>query len=625
MSDPPAPARVDPQILAEALEAVPDGVAVFDSDWTLVYVNVAGAELLERRREELLGRNIWIALPELGGTIFHSFLLRARSVGERVTWQGYYVPADRWVDATAVRVGEALHVYFRESPGHPVEGVPARERVRDVDRDAESDRLRYLAEVSESMISTLDTGESVATLLNLVVPRLCDWAVVTVLGDDGQPADAGRTHRDPDGLRALDVYLRGRTRNTGEGSPLAAALLTGEPIHVPTIDPKLVEPSLSTPEVRSAWERLDSASLTMVPLRARGETFGVLGMVNSAGRPPHTEMEIAVAVEVVRRAALALDNTRLYGRQLQVAETLQRSLLTPPPQPDGLEIAVRYQPAATNMHVGGDWYDAFLQPDGATLLVIGDVVGHNVDAAAAMGQVRSIVRGIAYDRQEGPAGVLGRVDEVLTGLCIGTLATALVARVEQTREQAQAGQRLLRWSSAGHLPPLVIRRSGQVEVLDTAPETLLGADSRRPRTDHRTVVQPGETVIFYTDGLVEHGRTSIDDGIARLTRLVSELAGASVDDLCDLLLERIVDRHSDDDIAIVAVRCHPQDAVPSAGAEAPARAGRDRDDERVPRRAARPEGSVAPAPPRPRGEAVTSNRTGGRPEAAPSSAQLPSG
>jgi sigma-B regulation protein RsbU (phosphoserine phosphatase) len=569
VSDPAAFPRVDPRLLFEALDAVPDGVAVFDSDWTIVYVNQAGADLLERRREELLGRNIWIALPELGGTIFHSFLLHARSVAERVTWHGYYVPADRWVDATAVRVGDVLHVSFREAPVQPVDGGPAllpHERVRDGNHAAESDRLRYLAEVSESMISTLDTGQSVATLMGLVVPRLCDWAVVTVIGDDGHPGELGRAHRDPDRLSDLETYLSGRTRASGDGSPLAAALLTGEPVHLPAVDPGLVEPSLSTPEVRAAWQRLDVASLTMVPLRARGETFGVLGMINTSARPPHTEMEIAVAVEVARRASLALDNTRLYGRQLQVAETLQRSLLSPPPQPDALEIAVRYQPAATNMHVGGDWYDAFQQPDGGTLLVIGDVVGHNVDAAAAMGQIRSIVRGIAYDRQEDPAQILGRVDEVLSGLRIGTLATALVARLEQTREQVDTGVRVLRWSSAGHLPPLVIRRGGQVEVLETAPETLLGADFHRPRTDHWTYVHPDETVIFYTDGLVEHGRTSIDDGIARLTRLVTELADATVDDLCDLLLERIVDRRSDDDVAIVAVRCHPQDAVrPAAG------------------------------------------------------------
>src|SRR5206468_7761847 len=163
---------------------------------------------------------------------------------------------------------------------------------------------------------------------------------------------------------------------------------------------ELVAPSLPTEEVRTAWRRLQTASYTIVPLRARGETFGALVLLNSGDRPPHTETEIATAVEVARRGALALDNARLYGRQLKVAETLQLSLLTPPPEPEGLEIAVRYRPAAVYQQVGGDWYDAFDQPDGATLLVIGDVVGHNVDAAAAMGQIRSILRGIAFDRQE---------------------------------------------------------------------------------------------------------------------------------------------------------------------------------------------------------------------------------
>jgi serine phosphatase RsbU (regulator of sigma subunit) len=292
-------------------------------------------------------------------------------------------------------------------------------------------------------------------------------------------------------------------------------------------------------------------------------------MVNTSGRSPHTEMEIATAVEVARRAGLALDNARLYGRQLEVAETLQRSLLSPPPLLADLEIAVRYQPAASNMHVGGDWYDAFQQPDGATLLVIGDVVGHNVDAAAAMGQIRSIVRGIAYDRQEDPARVLTRVDEVVSGLQIGTLATALIARVEQTPEQAREGVRLLRWSSAGHLPPLLRHGDGVVETLATHPEALLGAESRQPRSNHAVRLVPGDTLLFYTDGLVEQGRTSIDAGMSRLAAHVTDLGGLDVDELCDRLLERIVARRSEDDVAIVAVRCHPQGLRVAAGAGLP--------------------------------------------------------
>jgi serine phosphatase RsbU (regulator of sigma subunit) len=270
-------------------------------------------------------------------------------------------------------------------------------------------------------------------------------------------------------------------------------------------------------------------------------------------------MEIATAVEVARRGGLALDNSRLYGRQLKVAETLQHSLLTPPPQPDHLQIVVRYRPAATYQQVGGDWYDAFPQPDGATLLVIGDVVGHNVDAAAAMGQLRSMLRAIAYDRPESPARVLARVDGVLTGLQVDTLATALVARIEQPPAQAAAGLRTLRWSSAGHLPPLLLRPDGRVQPLDSPPERLLGTDHTGPRTDHVVPLDPGATVVLYTDGIVEHGRRGIDEGIARLTAALEAVAHLPLDELCDQLLARLAAGRTDDDIALLAVRCHNED------------------------------------------------------------------
>ena len=564
MSDATASAPGEPDLLREALDAVPDGIAVFDGDWTIVYVNQAAAGLLQRERGQLLGRNIWIALPELGGTILHSFLLHARSAGTRVTWHGYYAPAAQWLNATAVREGDRLHVTMRPASDHLLEeaapldgdgddGTPA--------ADADRERLRFLAEVSEAMISTLDTGESLSKLLDLIVPRLCDWAVVALIGEDRQPTESARAHRDPARVAAMNTWLDQPARSDNGDHPMTAAFFTGEPIHLDEIPLALVEPQMTSEELRAAWARLDPGSFTIVPLRARGETFGGIAMVNDASRPPHTEMEIATAVEVARRAGLALDNARLYGRQLEVAETLQRSLLTPPPQPDDLEIAVRYQPAASNMHVGGDWYDAFQQADGATLLVIGDVVGHNVDAAAAMGQIRSIVRGIAFDRRDDPARVLSRVDEVLTGLRIGTLATALIARIEQTPEELREGVRWLRWSSAGHLPPLVRHADGTVDTLSTRPEPLLGAETAHTRSDHVVRLLPGDTLVFYTDGLVEQGRTTIDEGLARLVGVVAEVGDLGVDAVCDQLLDRIVARRSEDDVAIVVVRCHPQDAA----------------------------------------------------------------
>lgn len=191
------------------------------------------------------------------------------------------------------------------------------------------------------------------------------------------------------------------------------------------------------------------------------------------------------------------------------------------------------------------------------MLVIGDVVCHNVYAAAAMGQIRSITRGIAYDRPETPALILQRVEDVLAGLRIGTLATALIARIEQSPDQAAVGQRTLRWSSAGHPPPAACRAGGRVEFLHTEPELLLGSGSIRSRTDHTTTLHAGDTLVFYTDGLIEHGRTDIDAGTARLATVLAEAVDLPVDQLCDRLLERILTSGStaDDDVALVAVHC----------------------------------------------------------------------
>ncbi|MGK5110680.1 SpoIIE family protein phosphatase [Geodermatophilus sp. CPCC 205506] len=551
-----------PETFAAVLDALPDPVAVFDRDWTIGYVNPAGARLLGRPVAELVGRDIWVAVPELSGTIFHSFLLHARSTGTPVTWTGYLPPAGCWLQATASVVGDLLHVSTRpvDEPAAQPAGAGARAVA---DEDGEQDRLRFLAEVSESMIATLDTGETAIRLAELAVRRLCDWAFVALADDDGGPGEEAWAHRDPARRADLETYLTGRLRDTGGDGAMIEALLTGEPVQMTTLDDELVAPSLPTDEVRAAWRRLDTASCTVVPLRARGETFGVLAMLNVGDRSPHTELQIATAVEVARRGALALDNARLYGRQLKVAETLQHSLLTAPPQPDHLEIVVRYRPAASYQQVGGDWYDAFHQPDGATLLVIGDVVGHNIDAAAAMGQIRSILRGIAYDRPESPAQVLTRVDAALTGLHVDTLATALVARIEQPAEQAATGHRTLRWSSAGHLPPALLRPDGTVQLLDSRPERLLGAGSPAPRSNQEAVLHPGDTVLFYTDGLVEHGHTGIDDGLTRLAGELALLADSPLDKVCDQLLDRIAVGRADDDIALLAVRAHPEDTGPA--------------------------------------------------------------
>src|SRR3712207_7881841 len=201
-------------------------------------------------------------------------------------------------------------------------------------------------------------------------------------------------------------------------------------------------------------------------MRGRGRTLGLLTLYFRT-RSTLREADIVTAQDVADRTGLALDNYRLYAAQQQLAEGLQRSLLTEPPEPDHAEIAVRYVPAAEAARVGGDWYDAFLQPGGTTMLVIGDVVGHDTEAAAAMGQLRGLLRGIATYSDAGPVEVLRGLAASMATLQMGTLATAAVARFEQSRDEVERGITRMRWANAGHLPPLVINADGSVAELAT--------------------------------------------------------------------------------------------------------------------------------------------------------------
>jgi len=235
-------------------------------------------------------------------------------------------------------------------------------------------------------------------------------------------------------------------------------------------------------------------------------------------------------------------------------------MLTAPPEPDHAEIVVRYHPAVEAAQVGGDWYDAFLQPSGATVVVIGDVVGHDTEAAAVMGQLRGMLRGIAYRDGVGPAVVLSELDRAVEGLQMRAMATAAIARVEQTPEERAAGVTRLRWSNAGHPPPLLLHADGRIQELATErAELMLGVHSGAPRTESVVSFRRGATVLLYTDGLVEGPDLLLDDGIARLRGALAELADRPLTELCDELIQRLRPGGLQDDVALVALRLHPQD------------------------------------------------------------------
>jgi serine phosphatase RsbU (regulator of sigma subunit) len=339
-------------------------------------------------------------------------------------------------------------------------------------------------------------------------------------------------------------------------SPVGRALVGGEPVREAG---STVVGLLPAGEARDILGVLAPESVAVLPMRGRGRILGVLTLYFGAGSTFEDE-DLATAQDVADRAGLALDNARLYNAQQQLAEGLQRSLLTDPPQPDHGEIAVRYLPAAEAARVGGDWYDAFLQPGGSTTLVIGDVVGHDTEAAAAMGQLRGLLRGIATYSDAGPAEVLRGLDTSMTTLQTKTLATAAVARFEQTPEELERGITRMRWANAGHLPPLVVNPDGSVaELASWRGDLLLGVDHEAQRRESVVTLDRGATVLLYTDGLVERRDADLDAGLVRLRNTLIELADRPLEELLDEVLERLVQGRPEDDVALVAIRLHRQD------------------------------------------------------------------
>ena len=194
--------------------------------------------------------------------------------------------------------------------------------------------------------------------------------------------------------------------------------------------------------------------------------------------------------------------------------------------------------------------------------------GHDRHSAAAMAQVRNLTRGVAYTLQQPPSRVLSSLDAAMSGLAVNALATAILARFDRNATDAGHGRYGLRWSNAGHPPPLLLHADGVVEVLQTRPEPLLGMRAAPARTDHAVTLEPGSTVVFYTDGLVERRSTTLDEGIAELTALLGGRRSRTAEEICDLLLEHF-GYNTEDDIVLAVVHVHADRsgvrAVPDAG------------------------------------------------------------
>jgi serine phosphatase RsbU (regulator of sigma subunit) len=307
----------------------------------------------------------------------------------------------------------------------------------------------------------------------------------------------------------------------------------------------------------AAFDRLRLRSAIIVPLRARGRVLGALTLYTQHpyGRR-YSARDVHLAADLAGRAALAVDNARLYETEHAAVITLQHSLLPALPKVDGLQLAARYLVGVDGNQVGGDWYDVLPLPDGAVGVAVGDVVGHDLRAAAAMGQLRGVLRSYAWDGG-GPGSVLDRCDQLVQGLEMAAMATAVYARIEPP---AADGSRLVRYANAGHPAPLVLTPQGELLRLDEQRSPMIGAVrdfGRRAGAGHTEAqvrCAPGSLLLLYTDGFTDVAGEDADERTDILERTVAGLpSGVSAEEAAERVVAVCLPAELGDDVALLVV------------------------------------------------------------------------
>jgi serine phosphatase RsbU (regulator of sigma subunit) len=530
------------------LTAMPAALGCLDPADRVVLVNPELQRRLGRPAPEVLGRPVTEVLPAGTAAAVTDACHAALRAGTPVVLE---VPepggGPGWSALHAWPVADGAAFAFIDVTARRLAQQEAEAARRAAERAGA--RTALLAAVTGELSGALDSESALGSLARLVVPALADGCVVTVVDREGRARDVGSWHADPARRALLERYVQVRLDTLPAASPVARALQAGTAAVESLTDVLAVMPP---GPARDLLVALGPRTAVVLPLTTEGRTVGVLTLYLDPERTLE-DGDLATAREVAAQAGRAVDRVHRQSQQVKLAEGLQRSLLTDPPTIAGAQVAARYVPAAEAARVGGDWYDAFLQPGGDPVVVIGDVTGHDTAAAAQMGQLRGLLRGIAHYSGAGPAEVLRGLDAAMAAMHAGTLATAAIARIEE-------GGTRLRWASAGHPPPLVADADGTVTVLaDGLGDLLLGVDPTAVRRESTVPLRPGAVVLLYTDGLVERRDCDVDTGVARLRRHLTALAGRPLEELADELLARMLPDTPGDDVALVAICVHPGD------------------------------------------------------------------
>ncbi|MFE5120223.1 SpoIIE family protein phosphatase [Streptomyces sp. NPDC056669] len=535
----------------------PVGLAVFDTELRWLRANPALQQMNSIPESQVRGHRVGEVLPGLDVEAIEAAMRHVLESGEPLLDQQSIgrTPADpdhdhAWSES-----------YYRlEDPSGRILGVAVSimdisRRHRETSEISEArERLAVIADASVRIGTTLDLRQTAQELADVTVPRLADLAAVDVLDSVVHREATPRVWADGSArFRALAVAAGYPTDAVHAADPVGE-IARYEPTRVITqcvreARPILV-PHVTEQDVRRVARNDDAARVLLregvhsylaAPLIARGSVLGTLSLHRTINPRPFDEEDLTLACELAIRAALCIDNARLYARERDAALTLQRSLLSQQPRDlDGLEIASRYLPAVSA--AGGDWFDVLPLPDGRVGLVVGDVMGKGIHAAAIMGQLRTATR--AFSRLDlPPAQVLCHLDEITPSLG-ESIATCLYAVCDPRTGRCEM-------STAGHLPPVLVQPGGEAELIDIPTGAPLGVGGVPFASVERELAE-GALLALFTDGLVEKRHQSIDVGLHTLVQLLRRHQGP-LERICDQVLAAL---HGapDDDVALLLAR-----------------------------------------------------------------------
>jgi serine/threonine-protein kinase RsbW len=406
-------------------------------------------------------------------------------------------------------------------------------------------RAAFLLDAARMLAEAVDVDDTIERVAGMAVGRLADVCAIDLAGEQGMTRPIVR-HRDPAQQHLADELQERHLPQRGIPHPSVQAAQQGRTVWLPSLPEDLLASITHDARHLEIVRELELVSLISVPFLAEGRPLGVLTLAADARRGRFTAADVEVAEQLALQVGLVLAKAQRYELDVATSHTLQANLLPPaPPSVPGLSIAVRYLAATQGVEVGGDFYDVVPLPGGQVALAAGDVVGHDITAAATMGQLTSVYRALLVEGSS-PSAMIDRLQASWSVLGLQRMATALFAELDPVSGQ-------LRIASAGHLPPL-LASEGSVEFLPVRPSRMLGTPpAPAPALEWAGVLPVGATLVLFTDGLVESRTADIDEGLEQLQAAVARAGTSDPDELCDRLLTELTGVHRADDIALLVL------------------------------------------------------------------------